>query len=67
MKVNEMRDMAYNELADEVLALKSELFKLRFQAATNQLDNPGRMKVVKKDIARVKTVMRQMELAGNVQ
>ena len=66
MKVNEIREKSYPELADEVLALKSELFKLRFQVATSQLDNPKRIKAVKKDIARVKTVMREMEIKGEV-
>lgn len=66
MKANEIREMSYSELENEVKSLKSELFKLRFQIATNQLENPGRLKVVKKDIAKVKTVMREMELKGNV-
>lgn len=66
MKANEIREMSYSELENEVKSLKSELFKLRFQIATNQLENPGKLKTVKKDIAKVKTVMREMELKGNV-
>lgn len=62
MKTNELRDKNMNELTQELQELKNELFKLRFQYATNQLDNPMRLKNVKKDIARVKTVMREMEL-----
>jgi large subunit ribosomal protein L29 len=62
MKTNELREKNMAELTQELQELKSELFKLRFQHATNQLDNPIKLKNVKKDIARVKTVMREMEL-----
>jgi len=62
MKTNELRDKNMTELTQELQELKNELFKLRFQYATNQLDNPMRLKNVKKDIARVKTVIREMEL-----
>jgi large subunit ribosomal protein L29 len=62
MKTNELREKNMTELTQELQELKSELFKLRFQHATNQLDNPIKLKNVKKDIARVKTVMREMEL-----
>jgi len=62
MKTNELRDKNMNELTQELQELKNELFKLRFQYATNQLDNPMRLKNVKKDIARVKTVIREIEL-----
>ncbi|MDD4296447.1 MAG: 50S ribosomal protein L29 [Ruminiclostridium sp.] len=62
MKTNDLRDKNMNELTQELQELKNELFKLRFQYATNQLDNPMRLKNVKKDIARVKTVIREMEL-----
>ncbi|NLY19162.1 MAG: 50S ribosomal protein L29 [Clostridiaceae bacterium] len=62
MKTSELRDKSINELTQELQALKNELFKLRFQYATNQLDNPMRLKNVKRDIARVKTVIREMEL-----
>lgn len=62
MKTNELREMNMTELTQELQELKSELFKLRFQHATNQLDNPMKLKSVKKDIARVKTIIREMEL-----
>ena len=62
MKTNELREKNMAELTQDLQELKSELFKLRFQHATNQLDNPIKLKNVKKDIARVKTVMREMEL-----
>ena len=64
MKASEIREKTMPELVNEVKELKSELFKLRFQLATNQLDNPMRLKDVKKSIARVKTIMREMELKG---
>jgi len=62
MKTSELRDKTIAELTQELQELKNELFKLRFQYATNQLDNPMRLKSVKKDIARVKTVIRELEL-----
>lgn len=58
-----MRDLTPDELEKKLADLKEELFNLRFQLATGQLDNPMRMKAVRKDIARVKTVMRERELA----
>jgi len=67
MKASEIREKSQSELEQEMMELKSELFKLRFQLATNQLDNPMRLKEVKKDIARVKTVMRERELGIGVQ
>jgi len=63
MKAHEFRDKNRDELIEEMKALKSELFKLRFKAATNQLENPMKLKLVKKDIARVKTVIREIELS----
>lgn len=62
MKASELRDMTMKELDNKLAELKSELFNLRFQLATGQLDNPMRIKVVRKDIARVKTVTREREL-----
>ncbi len=62
MKVSTMRDMTTAELQQELTELKSELFNLRFQHATNMLDNPMRIKEVKKAIARVKTILREREL-----
>ena len=62
MKASEMRDMTKEELQKELEELKSELFKLRFQLVTNQLDNPMKLKACKKNIARVKTVLKEMEI-----
>ena len=53
------------ELDTDLKDKKSELFNLRFQLAVNQLDNPTRIKAVKKDIARIKTIQRQREIAAN--
>lgn len=62
MKASEIRERTQSELIKELGELKSELFKLRFQLATNQLENPMKLKDVKKSIARVKTVMREREI-----
>ncbi len=62
MKVNEIRDMSAGELNQKVASLKEELFNLRFQHATGQLENPMRIREVKKTIARIKTVQREQEL-----
>ena len=62
MKASEIRELSAEELESKLKDLKAELFNLRFQLAINQLDNPMRISAVKKDIARVKTVLRQMEL-----
>lgn len=62
MKAKEIRELTDEELRRKLADLKEELFNLRFQAATGQLDNPMRMKAVKKDIARIKTIMREREL-----
>ncbi len=62
MKVNEIRDLTTEELGVKLSELKAELFNLRFQNATNQLDNPIKIADVKKSIARVKTIIREREL-----
>ena len=62
MKANELRKLSTEELVAKEKELKEELFNLRFQLAVNQLENPQRIKAVKKDIARIKTVMRENEL-----
>lgn len=62
MKASEIRELSAEELELKIKELKEELFQLRFQHAINQLDNPMRLKAVKKDIARIKTVLRQREL-----
>lgn len=62
MKANELRDKTTAELEAQLDALKKDLFFLRMQHATNQLDNPIKIQSVKKDIARVKTIIREREL-----
>lgn len=62
MKANEVRDMSLVEMNEKLTELKAELFNLRFQLAVNQLENPMRIKAVKRDIARIKTVIRANEL-----
>ena len=62
MNVKELRDKTVAELQEKLKELKEELFHLRFQNAINQLDNPTRINAVKKDIARVKTIIRELEL-----
>lgn len=67
MKAKEIRELSENELQDKLKQLKAELFNLRFQNAINQLDNPMRISAVKKDIARIKTVIRQSEIESEAQ
>ena len=67
MKAAELRTMSAEALEAKLKELKAELFNLRFQHAINQLDNPIRLKAVKKDIARVKTIIRELELKEKVQ
>ena len=62
MKATEVRKMSAAELDSKLVELKKDLFQLRLQHATNQLDNPVRIAEVKKDIARVKTVLREKQL-----
>ena len=62
MNTKEIRELTIAELNDKLGKLKEELFNLRFQLAINQLDNPMRITEVKKDIARVKTIIREKEL-----
>ena len=64
MKASELRELSVEELQTKLAELKEELFNLRFQLAVNQLDNSNRIGAVKKDIARVSTVIRQREIAG---
>ncbi|MBR5937059.1 MAG: 50S ribosomal protein L29 [Clostridiales bacterium] len=65
MTAKELRSKSTEELQKELLELKDELFKLRFQHATNQLENPQRLGAVKRDIARVNTILREQELKAN--
>jgi len=64
MKASEMKKLSTAELETKLKDLKAELFNLRFQLAINQLDNPMRINAVKKDIARIKTIQRDIELHG---
>ena len=65
MKAAEIRELTADELNTKLADLKAELFNLRFQLAINQLDNPMRISAVKKDISRVKTVIRENELRAD--
>ncbi len=65
MKINKIKEMSSPELEKELGELKTELFKLRFSLATNGLENPMRIKEVKKDIARIKTILTQRKLEQN--
>lgn len=65
MTAKELRSKSTEELQKELLELKDELFKLRFQHATNQLENPQCLGAVKRDIARVNTILREQELKAN--
>ena len=62
MKASELRDLTVEELQTKLTELKEELFNLRFQLAVNQLENTSTIAAVKKDIARVSTILRQREL-----
>jgi len=64
MKMEKIRELTMNELETELKKTKNELFNLRFQHVTGQLENPMRMKDVKRDIARIKTVIRENEMAS---
>lgn len=62
MKAKELREKTPQDLQTQLLDLKAELFRLRFQLATGQLENPMRIREVKKSIAQIKTILRQEEL-----
>ncbi len=62
MKIDKIRNMSQAELAAEEQKLKKELFNLRFQHVTGQLENPLQLRELKRDIAKIKTVMRENEL-----
>jgi large subunit ribosomal protein L29 len=64
MNLEKIRQMTDIELENELVKIKTELFNLRFQHVTGQLENPVKMREVKRDIARIKTVMREKELAA---
>ena len=65
MTIKEIREKSNTELLQEIDSLKEELFNLRFQQATGQLETPSRMKEIKKTIARIKTVITERELVNN--
>ncbi|WP_164218759.1 50S ribosomal protein L29 [Virgibacillus sp. YIM 98842] len=62
MKANEIRELTTTEIEQKIKSLKEELFNLRFQLATGQLENTARIREVRRSIARMKTVVRQREL-----
>ncbi len=64
MKATELSELDADQLAEQLAEAKEELFNLRFQNVTGQLENPHRLRDVRRDIARIMTVMRQRELAG---
>ena len=66
MKISEIRNLSIEDLKNKLKDFKSELFNLRFQLAVNQLENPMRIKAVRKDIARVQTIIREKELSEKV-
>jgi len=63
MKVEEIRDLSLDQLDDELIKLKKEQFNLRFQGATGQLENTARIRQVRRDIARIKTIRREKRAA----
>ncbi len=67
MKASEVRELSTEELESKLKDLKAELFNLRFQLTINQLENPMRIQAVKKDIARIKTILRENELKDSAE
>ena len=67
MKVNELRDMTDDELVDQMRETRKQLFNLRFQHATGQLDNPRKLKVVRQDIARIMTIQNERGQASGAE
>jgi large subunit ribosomal protein L29 len=63
MKIGDVRAMSVDQLEDEVLKLKKEQFNLRFQRATGQLENTARARIIRRDIARMKTITREKKAA----
>jgi len=62
MKASDLRDLPYDKLAERLAEAKEELFNLRFQLATNQLDKTARLRELRREVARISTVMRQQEI-----
>ena len=67
MELNKIREMSDKELNAELIKLKKDLFNLRFQHVTGQLENPVKLREIKKDIARVKTIIREKELTAQAE
>ena len=67
MKTSELRDLSYEELGEKLSESKEELFNLRFQFATNQLDNTARLGQVRREAARISTIMREQEIEAYFQ
>ena len=67
MELNKIREMTDKELNAELIKLKKDLFNLRFQHVTGQLENPVKLREIKKDIARVKTIIREKELTAQAE
>jgi len=65
MKANEIRDMSPDERVQRLVEMQEAFFNLRFQHESGQLENPQKLKQAKKDIARIKTIIREMELTPN--
>jgi large subunit ribosomal protein L29 len=63
LKTAELRELDYAELSNKLAEAKAELFNLRFQLATNQLENTARLRTVRREIARIATLLREQELA----
>ncbi len=62
MKAADLRDLPYEELQDKLAGIKEELFNLRFQLVTNQLDNTARLRTLRREVARIATVIREQEI-----
>lgn len=62
MNASELRELSYEELAEKLAEAKEESFNLRFQFATNQLENTARLGQVRREVARIATIMREMEI-----
>ncbi len=67
MKPSELRELSYEELGEKLAEAKEEAFNLRFQFATNQLDNTARLGQVRREVARIATIMREMEIEAYYQ
>jgi len=65
VKAEEIRDLSGEEIAEKIDAAREELFRLRFRSATQQLENPALIRKLRRDIARMKTILRQREMASS--